>query len=486
MGDHTTEMLEVQSSRDEKYARKRLLGWGSLYLDVDTISWIMNHIDCFVSQSRGNKSISLLKVCPHTPFGGHDDDAWEKFGQAIGNLQALEKLSIKTTLDCHDEAEDCEEDSDEDSDEVLPTESISDWEILARILRHVRQNVTVSISDERLRSMEEVQPFARAICGHPSIKLLQDNGRFPYESLDTLFSTLATLPALESVTLRAPEVRQADESNLAHPESLTKLLRAPSLRFVYLIYFKFTRALCQATANALMEGTAVTRLDFSACSFSSEESAAILANGLSRNTSVASITIHCSGAQVLFDVLAAALPSNSTLRNLHLLDQQDYHPDSLSPVFSALGHNIGVKSLIVHVFKSIDDSLCAAMKYGLGTNETFECLVFIQIPLCDESAAVWSRSFSFLRACKTLKSLSIILKATATDLSVSTLRSDIACMQIYPSPPCVVTLLACCKRTRHLRVFPCKASMVVSKLSHRLFRSRHRAPTQYSAQIPQL
>jgi hypothetical protein len=156
MGDHTTEMLEVQSSRDEKYARKRLLGCGSLYLDVDTISWIMNHIDCFVSQSRGNKSISLLKVCPHTPFGGHDDDAWEKFGQAIGNLQALEKLSIKTTLDCHDEAEDCEEDSDEDSDEVLPTESISDWEILARILRHVRQNVTVSISDERLRSMEEV------------------------------------------------------------------------------------------------------------------------------------------------------------------------------------------------------------------------------------------------------------------------------------------------------------------------------------------
>jgi hypothetical protein len=150
---------------------------------------------------------------------------------------------------------------DADNDEVVPPVRIPGWEILARILRHVRQSVTLVIYDKRLRTIEEVQPFARAIRGHPSITGLHDRGRFPYESLDTLFSTLTTLPALESVWLGAPKVRQADESTLAYPESLTELLRVPSLRSVRFHRFSFTPALCHATANALMEGMAITKLE---------------------------------------------------------------------------------------------------------------------------------------------------------------------------------------------------------------------------------
>jgi hypothetical protein len=40
-----------------------------------------------------------------------------------------------------------------------------------------------------------------------------------------LYSALITLPALESITLGTPEVRQADETDLANPESLADLLR---------------------------------------------------------------------------------------------------------------------------------------------------------------------------------------------------------------------------------------------------------------------
>jgi hypothetical protein len=48
---------------------------------------------------------------------------------------------------------------------------IADWEILTRIPRHVcvRQNVRVAIDDERLRTIREVQPFARAMDEHPTI-----------------------------------------------------------------------------------------------------------------------------------------------------------------------------------------------------------------------------------------------------------------------------------------------------------------------------
>jgi hypothetical protein len=184
----------------------------------------------------------------------------------------------------------------------------------------VRQSVAVtSDSDSALWTVGEVQALARAIRGHPTITSFYDSGRFPYESFDTLYSALATLPVLESITLRASEVRQADESTLAYPESLTELLRVPTLLSVDFTAFDFTPALCQATANALMEGTAITNFKISRCSFPVLECAAILANGLSRNTSLTSMSVGPgNNARALFDALVAALPSNSTLRYLRL------------------------------------------------------------------------------------------------------------------------------------------------------------------------
>jgi hypothetical protein len=138
----------------------------------------------------------------------------------------------------------------------------------------------------------------------------------PLRNLGDFVFYIETLPVLESITLGAPVTRQADESTLAYPESLTELFRVPSLRSVCFFPFNFTRALCQAAANALMEGTAVTKLEFIACSFSAVESAAILANGFSRNTSVISITVTSPWDEALSGALGAALPSNLTLQEL--------------------------------------------------------------------------------------------------------------------------------------------------------------------------
>jgi hypothetical protein len=106
-------------------------------------------------------------------------------------------------------------------------DGLPDWETLAHILSHVRQKIEVGWDTRESRL------FAQAIRGHPTIARFDESrGGFPNECLDTLDSALATLPALESIILCK---QQDDESTMAHSESLTELLRVPSLRSVCLI-----------------------------------------------------------------------------------------------------------------------------------------------------------------------------------------------------------------------------------------------------------
>jgi hypothetical protein len=328
---------------------------------------LFNHIDNFLSQSRGNGYVGDVFLFPYS-FDGQSDDCWDKVGEAVENLQALKNLHISTRSQYSD---------DDDGDDQVP---IPDWEIVASILLHVRQKVNLDISEYHRWATEEVQPFARAIRWHPSF----DGGRnFPYEFVDTLYSTLATLPALESITCYN-WARAEDESTLTNLKSLTELLRVPTLRFVHFRWFSFTPAFCQAAANVLIEGTAITNIKFSICEFSDGECATIMANGLTRNTSVISISVIFPFTEALVSVLAAALPSNSTLQELSSSGKQyDYGPD-LSPFILALEKNMALKSLLVHVARSIDDDelLCRAMKNGLRMNSTLEISALSITPLC--------------------------------------------------------------------------------------------------------
>jgi hypothetical protein len=375
------------------------------------MGWISDSDDCFVSQSRGNKSVRHVSLYA-TTFHDRDDEFWDKFGYAIGNFEALERLYI-CNHDNHDTRDD---------EEVV---AAPDWEILGRIMSHVRQNVRLTIAVLNAGwHVEEIRSLIRVIRGHPTITCFDSGNMVPYEASDALYSALATLPALESVYLYAP---QEDGMTFPNPETLTELLRVPSLRSVFFKRFYFTSTLCHAIAKALMEGSAVDALEFRECSFSVGECAAILANGLARNTSVSYIKVERNLDEALNSVLATALLSNSTLRRLDIIHQNNNGGPDLSPIFLALGKNTGLKSIYCDL-DSMDESLCTAMQNGLGMNETLESLEVHQVTLINVD--LWCRAFSFLRTSKALKSLFFHLKrgANATDSCVSAFCSHIAAM----------------------------------------------------------
>jgi hypothetical protein len=125
MGDSTTETLELQCRRkNEIYAREEILGDANNYLSLheSSIPWILSHIDCFVSQSRDNRSVKHVSLYPYS-VGEQDVEVWEKVGQAVGNLQALEKLDISIRNRTYAAGSDYSDDDDaEDEDSLIP-----DW-----------------------------------------------------------------------------------------------------------------------------------------------------------------------------------------------------------------------------------------------------------------------------------------------------------------------------------------------------------------------
>jgi hypothetical protein len=165
MSDHTSETIQqIQSRQDSEaaYVRDYILGGQGLCFDEDSIPLILNHIDSFISQSRDDVYVQKVFWWSPASFTDQDDDVWDKVGQAIGNLQALKAFKIAPLKRDYS-------DDDDDDDEV-----IHDWEILARVLRHVRKRITLSVSyGERLWPIEEVQAFARVIhMGIPPLQVL--------------------------------------------------------------------------------------------------------------------------------------------------------------------------------------------------------------------------------------------------------------------------------------------------------------------------
>jgi hypothetical protein len=415
MGDHATTETSQQHLDDEKYARDHFLSKDHLDLDDQAMDWILTHIDCFVSQSRGNESVRKVRMHPHLiQICGHNE-IWDKVGLAIGNFQALETLYFSNLAGNSGD--------DDDDDHVVQN---PDWGETACILGRIRQAFGVYLDDNgKLWSVGEVQALGRAIRGHPTIKKFDGGEGFPFEASDTIYSALATLPALEVVRLSSmPE----DEIYLANPETLTELLRVPSLRSVCFSRFNFTSALCSATANALMEGAAFTRLEFFNCSLSAQGGAALMASGLSRNTSVSHIEVVSPNDQALCSALATALSSNSTLLCLILQQVDDGDDHDLSRLFLALGSNTGLKTLTIDFFGLMKERLCRAIKDGLEQNETLESLELSNTVMREDDIALWCRAFSFLRTNKALKHLVLDVYIGVTESCASALRIDIVAM----------------------------------------------------------
>jgi hypothetical protein len=183
-----------------------LLERRTVCLELNTL--VLIDIDCFVSQSRGNDNVKEVWLCLHALFGDGNDVVWDKLGEAIDYLQVLEMFSTDTRAE--------RADGGHDDDLLVPARG---WEILARILSHVRQKVTVEL-DFNTWAVEDVQALARAIRGHPAITYFNCGKALPHESMDSIYSALATLPALEAIQLSTPP---EDEIALANPESLAEL-----------------------------------------------------------------------------------------------------------------------------------------------------------------------------------------------------------------------------------------------------------------------
>jgi hypothetical protein len=133
--------------------------------------------------------------------------------------------------------------------------------------------------------------------------------------------------------------------------------------------------------------------------------------------------------EALITALAAALPSNSTLRELSLMRISFSAAIHLSPVLLALGKNRGIKALQVDVTEARDGSLWTAIKDRFARNETLESLELNSVPLCDANADLWCRPFSFLCTNKALKSLVVEMQRGVTSEScLSALRIDIVAM----------------------------------------------------------
>jgi hypothetical protein len=90
MGDHTTETFQQLQSRLSMV--RNIL---DLVLDEDSISWILNQIDCFVSQSQGNIIVKVVHLRPQA-FSGENYKVWEKLGQAIHSLSPLFHSKLST------------------------------------------------------------------------------------------------------------------------------------------------------------------------------------------------------------------------------------------------------------------------------------------------------------------------------------------------------------------------------------------------------
>jgi hypothetical protein len=142
---------------------------------------------------------------------------------------------------------------------------------------------------------------------------------------------------------------------------MTELLWVPSLRSVEFYYSSFTNALCEATDNALKEGSAITSLKFVEFSFPDGGSEKI-ASALKRNATLTHFFIHSdSSNEAFYDAMAAALLSNSTLQELTIVNTGWIKPSgvTVSSLFLALGMNTALKRLHVTGF-TFAGELCPA------------------------------------------------------------------------------------------------------------------------------
>jgi hypothetical protein len=285
---------------------------------------IFAHVDSFIELSKGNISVKRVYLDPYWDMNRirRSDTKWEeKLGRALGNLQSLNELQFgHSHLGIEQEP--------------------SNWESVARVLRHIRQKITLIVHFLPM----DGSAFAGTIRGHPTIQRFETGDTFQLESFGILASALATMPALESLLLRHAlfenEEYEPPENHPAveHPEHITMLLLSLSLRSVEFRHFRFQNLLCQAVALALKTGSPITYLDLDECNFSDGGGGAIV-HALQKNSTLKTLRVaHTLLGDGIYDALTSILLVNTTLTDL-IVCSQSGSSTSLHPFFVALRMN---------------------------------------------------------------------------------------------------------------------------------------------------
>jgi hypothetical protein len=313
-------------------------------------------VDSFVALSQGNDTVGRVRLHPHDIDPGNYE-LWDKVGQGVGNLKSLSVLSIYLNNSLGE----------------------TDWEILARILPHIKSMIKLQFVNGDIETTEEMRAFARAIQGHPTIVTI--TAGLYFENAATLLSALITLPNLEAAVLEHKDLGAEEVRTFRSPESMTEFLRAPSLRRVEFRFTFFTSSLCQATVMALRQGSSITSLVLCGCYFpkgGSEE----IASAFEENTTLTTFEmspIPYYIDQAFYDAVAVSLLSNTTLQDLVISYPGASYPNSIcvSSLLSALGMNKTLRKVHASGFSSVGGSVIPAVREGLEKNSTLEILELI-------------------------------------------------------------------------------------------------------------
>jgi hypothetical protein len=348
---------------DDVDSIRKVLSGHTITLDrLQDYAGIFDHADTFANQCRENKTVKHVVLCLDADPDANRYATWDRVAEGIGNLQALHSIII----------EDVEE-----------TPLAPDWEILALILRRLRQRIRV-----RMLAFKRDTGFAEAI--HGTVMIARNT--FSFDSLDILFSALPTLLGLQGDAIFED--------------------------------VHFTKSLCQALAKTLKERSEITGLYFFPnCSFP-EGGLAVIASALTTNTTLENLKFDDGTDEVFYEVLAETLMTNSTLQSLDCPA-----PGSCSwlvPLFVALQVNTGLKNVCIDGVHLIDENLSTAMMLGLSNNSTLETFKLSRIKSGENDICLWREALSFLPANKALKTLHMQFDEDVTESRVATILKEAA------------------------------------------------------------
>jgi hypothetical protein len=434
---------------------------GSEYLSLynDRAPWLLTHADWFLNMSCRNHIVEEVDLYLYV----YDDneyaasyEIWDKVGQGIGNLEALETLHILVSGD---------PDPGSGPIEIAQQRTLKpDWERLGYILKHLRKNIRLQVDDGsetegHLRYAVDVDSFARMLRGQPMVVRFGTWDIFYRGPLGTVCAALSTLPALESVDLghrRREDTEQGGEPTVLDPKHMAILLRASCLRSVEFKHFDFTNfALCQATASTLrVKESAITKLTFWRCNFAAEGDAEVM-SCLETNKTLASMEFHPdpNDTTAVCNALAKSLCFNSSLQQLTL------GCPYLTPVFRSMTKNTGLKTLVINgrygQDQVMDDDMSTAMQLGLGGNSSLASLIVTNVPVAystanDADIAQWCKGLQFLRKNTALKSLSIQFRTNSMPPMPPSICNAIARSLCFNSSLQHLTLDSCSRSTPEL------------------------------------